>query len=136
MLNVRDSNAGVVDHCGVLRPSKICWASPIYPFNKTRSTGLSVRTPMRKVKQIACMQRVDSCPSLQRGRTTRLRRKRTPRRPLLESIEKSLCRLEVGRVEALGEPVVDRLEERHRVGGTALIAQQPGEARGGAQFPG
>jgi hypothetical protein len=23
MLNVRDSNAGVVDHCGVLRPSKI-----------------------------------------------------------------------------------------------------------------
>jgi hypothetical protein len=49
MFNVRDANAGVVDHCGILRPSKICWALPIYPFNKTRSTGLSVRTLMRKV---------------------------------------------------------------------------------------
>ena len=55
---------------------------------------------------------------------------------LRESVEKRFCDLEIGRVEPLGEPVVDRLEERLRVGGTALIAQQPGEARGGAQFPG
>ena len=31
---------------------------------------------------------------------------------------------------------VDRLEEGHGISGTALIAQQPGEARGGGQFPG
>ena len=46
------------------------------------------------------------------------------------------CDFEVGRVEALGQPVRDRLEEGHGICGTALIAQQPGEARGGGQFPG
>jgi hypothetical protein len=30
---------------------------------------------------------------------------------------------------------VDRLEKRYRISGTAMIAQQPGKARGGAQFP-
>jgi hypothetical protein len=50
---------------------------------------------------------------------------------LLESVEKRFCGFEVGRFEALGEPVVDRLEEGHGISGTALIAQQPGEASGG-----
>jgi hypothetical protein len=34
MFNVRDSNAGVVGHCGVLRPSKICWAFPHLPIQQ------------------------------------------------------------------------------------------------------
>jgi hypothetical protein len=53
----------------------------------------------------------------------------------LESVEKRLCGFKVGRIEAPGEPVVDRLEG-HGISGTALISQQPGEARGGGQFPG
>jgi hypothetical protein len=44
--------------------------------------------------------------------------------------------LEVGLVEPFGKPVEDRLEDRHRIRGTALIAQQPGKAYGGTQFPG
>jgi hypothetical protein len=52
----------------------------------------------------------------------------------LESIEKRFCRPEIRRVEALGEPVVDRLEERQRIRGLTLVAKQPGKARGGPQF--
>jgi hypothetical protein len=51
-------------------------------------------------------------------------------------MEKGFCRFEIGRVETLGEPVVDRLEERYAISGTALAAQRPGEARGGARFTG
>ena len=58
------------------------------------------------------------------------------RPPLLEGIEKSFCRFEIGGVETLGEPAVDRPQERRGISGTALIAQQPGKARRGAQFPG
>jgi hypothetical protein len=57
-------------------------------------------------------------------------------RGILESVEKRFCRPEIGRVEPLRKPLVDRLEERRCLGGSALIALQPGEARGGAQFPG
>ena len=55
---------------------------------------------------------------------------------LCERVEKGLRSLQISRVEALGEAVADRLEERPRVSGTALFAQQPGEAGGGPQFPG
>jgi hypothetical protein len=41
----------------------------------------------------------------------------------LEGVDERFCRLHLDGVEALDEPVVDRLEERHRLGGTALIAQ-------------
>src|SRR5271154_2467115 len=51
-------------------------------------------------------------------------------------VEQFLCRFEIGGREAFGKPVVDRLEERSRIGGTAPIVQQPGEARGGTQLPG
>ena len=34
------------------------------------------------------------------------------------------------------QPVVDQLKKRRRIGGTVLTTQQPGKARGGAQFPG
>jgi hypothetical protein len=48
---------------------------------------------------------------------------------LSESVEKRFCRFEVGRVEPFGKPVIDRLEECRRIGGTALVAQLriPGE---------
>src|SRR4029077_13679298 len=54
---------------------------------------------------------------------------------LRERVEKRFCRFEVGRAEAFSEPVVDRLEECDRISRTTLIAQQPGKARSGAQFP-
>jgi hypothetical protein len=47
-------------------------------------------------------------------------------------VQKRFCRLEIGRVEPLGEPVVDRLEERYCISGTPLIPKQSGEARCGA----
>jgi hypothetical protein len=65
-----------------------------------------------------------------------MRRNRTHDPHYLESVEKRFCGFKVGRIEAPGEPVVDRLEEGHGISGTALIPQQPGEARGGGQFPG
>jgi len=49
--------------------------------------------------------------------------------------EERLCVFQVGGVEALGEPGVDRGEEVVRLGVPALVAPQPGEARGGTQFP-
>ena len=55
---------------------------------------------------------------------------------LPQSVEKCLYHLEVSRVEPFGEAVVDRLKERQRLCETALVAQQPSEARRGAQFPG
>ena len=41
--------------------------------------------------------------------------------------------LQIGDVKAFGEPAVDRREEI--AGFSAAIAAEPGEARGGAQFP-
>jgi hypothetical protein len=55
---------------------------------------------------------------------------------LSESIEQRLRRFQIGGLEALGEPVVDRQEERYCVSGTALIAPKAGEAGGPPQFPG
>jgi hypothetical protein len=52
----------------------------------------------------------------------------------LQSVEKGLRGFQIGRLEPFGEPVVDRLEKRHGLGGTAVIALQPSEARRGAQF--
>ena len=47
-----------------------------------------------------------------------------------------LLRLQVGRVEAFGKLVVDRLQKCCCIGDMTLIAQQPGKAGGGAEFPG
>jgi hypothetical protein len=44
--------------------------------------------------------------------------------------------LQVGGVEAFGEPAEDRGEQGHRLLRPALLSAQAGEARGGAQFPG
>ena len=55
---------------------------------------------------------------------------------LLEGLKKRFCDFEISRLETLGKAVVDRLKKRYRISGTALILQQPGEARGGAQLPG
>src|SRR6516164_2190909 len=42
---------------------------------------------------------------------------------------------EIGRVEAFGEPAVDRREDVAGFGAAALVAAEPREARGGSQFP-
>ena len=55
---------------------------------------------------------------------------------LCKRVKKRLSCLQIARVEPFGEPDVDRPEQRHRIGGPALIAQQPGQAGGGAQFQG
>ena len=44
--------------------------------------------------------------------------------------------LQIGGVEAFGEPAEDRGEEGDRLLRPALLSAQAGEARGGAQFPG
>jgi hypothetical protein len=49
-------------------------------------------------------------------------------------VEQRLGALQVGGVEALGEPVVDRGEEIAGFGAPALLASQPGEIADGAQF--
>jgi hypothetical protein len=54
---------------------------------------------------------------------------------LSKSVENRFCRFQVGRVEAFGKPVVDRLEEHQGISGTAVVAQEPGKARRGAQVP-
>src|SRR6516165_6903583 len=55
--------------------------------------------------------------------------------PLLQRVEQRFCVLKVGRVEPFGEPAVNRREEGARFGAAALVAAEPGEAHGGAQFP-
>ena len=52
-----------------------------------------------------------------------------------ELIEQRSRVLEVGGVEAFGEPAVDRREQIASRGVAALVAAQSGKARGGAQFP-
>src|SRR5271169_6556361 len=54
---------------------------------------------------------------------------------LIEVVEQRLRLLEVGRVEAFGEPAVDRGDQVAGFGLAALVAAQPGEARSSAQFP-
>ena len=49
-------------------------------------------------------------------------------------VEQGFCVLQVGGVEALGKRAVDGCEQVARLAPPALVAPQPGEARGGAQF--
>jgi hypothetical protein len=51
---------------------------------------------------------------------------------LSESVEKRFCGREIGRIEPLGEPVIDRLKQCLRVSRTPLIVQQPRKAPRGA----
>ena len=62
-------------------------------------------------------------------RTTRISSSR-------QLVEQRLRLFQIGGVEALGEPAVDRREQFARFGPPALFAPQPGEARRGAQFLG
>src|SRR5689334_14697457 len=50
-------------------------------------------------------------------------------------IEQRLGVFQIARVEAFGEPAVDRREETAGLAGPALLAPKPGEAGGGAQLP-
>ena len=56
--------------------------------------------------------------------------------PISQLIQKLFRRDQIGGAETLRKAVVDRLEAGDGVGGAALIAQQAGEARRGAQLPG
>jgi len=47
-------------------------------------------------------------------------------------VQKRLRLLQIGRVEPLGEPAMDRRKELAGLGAAALVAAQPGEAHGGA----
>ena len=51
-----------------------------------------------------------------------------------QPVEQPLGYFQVRGVETLGEPAVDGREQLVGVGAAALLAPQPGEARGGAQF--
>src|SRR5262249_34010428 len=50
-------------------------------------------------------------------------------------VEQRLCFFQIGGVEALGEPAIHRGEQVAGFSTTALVAAEPGEAHGGAQFP-
>ena len=50
--------------------------------------------------------------------------------------EQRLRLFQIGGIEALGEPIIDGGEEVASFGPPALLAPQPGEARGGAQLIG
>jgi len=54
---------------------------------------------------------------------------------LVERIEQRLRLSQIGRVEAFREPAVDRREQVASFGAPTLVVAEPGEARGGAQFP-
>ena len=49
-------------------------------------------------------------------------------------VEQRLCFLQIERVEALGEPAVDRGEKLASLIPLALIAPEAGEASGGARY--
>jgi len=49
--------------------------------------------------------------------------------------EQRLGLFQIGRVEAFGEPAIDWREKVAGFGAATLVAAEPGEARGGAQFP-
>ena len=51
-----------------------------------------------------------------------------------ELLEERLCLFQIGVIEALGEPAVDRPQQLARFGAASLIATQPREAHSGAQF--
>ena len=50
-------------------------------------------------------------------------------------VAQRFCLLQIGRGETFGEPAVNRGEQVAGFGGVALVAPEPGEAYGGAQFP-
>jgi len=54
---------------------------------------------------------------------------------LTERVEQRLRRLQIGRIEPLGEPAVDRREELVGFAAAATVKPQAGEARGRRQFP-
>jgi hypothetical protein len=53
----------------------------------------------------------------------------------IERLEQRLGLFQIGSVETLGEPAVDRREKVAGFSLAALVAAEPSEARGGAQFP-
>lgn len=52
-----------------------------------------------------------------------------------QRVEQRLARLQIGRIEALPEPAIDRREEIPGVGAFALVAPEPAKAARGPEFP-
>src|SRR6516162_3915637 len=61
---------------------------------------------------------------------------RSDRPALCQLLEQGLGVLQIGGIEALGEPAIDGREQFMRLGPPALFAPQPSEARRGAQLIG
>ena len=72
--------------------------------------------------------------TLRRGAKVRDAASDSTGRSLGKLVEERLGVLQILRVEALGEPVVDRGEERAGLVASPLIAEQAGQARGGPQL--
>jgi hypothetical protein len=53
-----------------------------------------------------------------------------------EFVQQSLRRLQIGSAKSFGEPVINRRQQIARLTDAVPVAQQPGEARRGAEFPG
>ena len=51
-----------------------------------------------------------------------------------QRVEQRFCVFQVGRIEPLGEPAVDRHEQIAGLSAAALVAEEPDEAHSGAQF--
>jgi len=57
------------------------------------------------------------------------------RRLAAQFVEERFCLLEIGGIEAFGEPAIDRREKVAGFNVLVLVATEPGEAHGGTQFP-
>jgi hypothetical protein len=53
-----------------------------------------------------------------------------------EFVQQSLRRLQIGSAKSFGKPVINRRQQIARLTDAVPVAQQAGEARGRAEFPG
>ena len=81
--------------------------------------------PSRRKRLIASVARISGYTFIHNQRASKR---------LRQLVEQRLGVFQIGGVEAFGEPAVDRREQLACLATPALLAPQPGEARGGAQF--
>src|SRR5690348_6343828 len=93
---------------------------------------LSVPSFQNRTRPLASTQITASCEC-----SARLGRSRRNLRSLLcpQLLQQRLRLLEVRRIEALGEPAIERREQVAGFGALALVAPEAGEAGGRAKFP-
>jgi len=66
----------------------------------------------------------------------RMRQLSASRFAIVKTVDQCFCGFEIVSFETLGEQIVHRRQELTCLFAPILVAQQPGEARGDAQFPG